>query len=92
MTITAVVDHLGDRAHPLSKDCDLHVPNVHTLPPAGTLARLGSPERMTVIVTYCLPSRSQVIGWPTMPAGEDEAAGGHQRAGEVRALEGHCPL
>src|SRR5213593_5265901 len=49
--------------------------NVHTLPPAGTLARLGSPERMTygpvaplVIVPYCLPSRSQVIGWPTMPA------------------------
>jgi len=26
MTITAVVDHLGDRAHPLSEDCDLHVP------------------------------------------------------------------
>ncbi len=25
-TITAVVDHLGDRAHPLSEDCDLHVP------------------------------------------------------------------
>ena len=26
MTITAVVDHLGERAHPLSEDCDLHVP------------------------------------------------------------------
>src|SRR2546428_5114759 len=26
MTITAVVDHLGDRAHPLPEDCDLHVP------------------------------------------------------------------
>jgi len=25
-TITAVVDHIGDRAHPLSEDCDLHVP------------------------------------------------------------------
>lgn len=25
-TITAVVDHLGDRAHALSEDCDLHVP------------------------------------------------------------------
>ena len=25
-TITAVVDHIGDRAHPLAEDCDLHVP------------------------------------------------------------------
>ena len=25
-TITAVVDHLGDTAHPISDDCDLHVP------------------------------------------------------------------
>lgn len=25
-TITAVVDHIGDQAHPLSEDCDLHVP------------------------------------------------------------------
>lgn len=26
VTVTAVVDHIGDRAHPLSEDCDLHVP------------------------------------------------------------------
>src|SRR5262245_2975693 len=48
---------------------------VHTLPPAGTWARLGSPARITygpvaplVTVTYCLPSFSQVTGWPTTPA------------------------
>src|SRR5215204_6370325 len=49
--------------------------NVHTLPPAGTLARLGSPARITygpvaplVTVTNCLPSFSQVTGCPTIPA------------------------
>src|SRR5713226_5801927 len=25
-TITAVADHIGAQAHPLSEDCDLHVP------------------------------------------------------------------
>src|SRR5258707_13512860 len=45
------------------------------LPPAGTLARLGSPARITygpvaplVMVTYCLPLSSQVTGCPTIPA------------------------
>src|SRR5207248_2811493 len=49
---------------------------VQRLPPAGTLATLGSPifKAYTppiplVTVTYCLPSFSQVMGCPTMPDG-----------------------